>query len=99
MVEWHCFATGAQHGVIVGACRARMDNGLGNPPEFLAETQHIWRHMRKGIEPPAPQADASWLPRPGPGLNLVDGDGDNEQPHAQQRMHVQKIITSRVGRD
>ena len=33
--------------------------------EALAETQHVWRHMRDGIELPAPQADVSWHPRLG----------------------------------
>ena len=66
--------------------------------EALAETQHVWRHMRDGIELPAPQADDSWH-RATRTQTLVDGDGDDGQPHTRQRRHVQKVITSRVGRD
>ena len=48
------------------------------------------------VELPVPEAGGSLPPRPGRGLTTVDGDGDDEHPHARQRMHVQKIITSRV---
>ena len=58
----------------------------------LAEAQHVWRIVRDGIKPPAPQADASLHPRPGRRLTPVDR-GDDEHP-GRQRMHAQKIITS-----
>ena len=44
-----------------------------------------------------PEADATLLPRPGRRPHhWVDGDGGDKHPHARQRMHVQKIIISRV---
>ena len=68
----------AQHDVIMRANHARTAKALVNLihldtasellnhlDEALAEAQHVWRHVRDGIEPPAPQADASLLPRPG----------------------------------
>ena len=61
--------------------------------EALAEARHVWRNVRDGIKPPAPQADASLHPRPGRRLTPVDRDGDDEHP-GRQRMHSQNIITS-----
>ena len=44
------------------------------------------------METCAPEADASW--RVGCERTPVDHDGDDKQPHALQRMHLQKLITS-----
>ena len=104
-------ATGSQHDVIMRAYHGRTDKALVNRvsnqhldtarellnllDEALAEAQHVWRIVRDGTEPPAPQADASLHPRPGRRLTPVDRDGDDEHP-GRQRMHAQKIITSRV---
>ena len=62
----------------------------------LAETQHVWRNVCHGKVLLVPEADASWPPSFGRGLKPMDGDGDDEHPHAWQRMHVKKIISSRV---
>ena len=48
--------------------------------EALAEAQRVWRNVRDRIKPPAPEPDASLLPRPGRRLTPVDGDGDDEHP-------------------
>ena len=69
---------------------------LDHLDEPLAEKQHVWRNACDGKELPATEADASLPPRLGRGLTPVDGDVDDEHPHARQRMHVQEIITSRV---
>ena len=48
--------------------------------EALAEAQRVWRDVRDRSKPPAPEPDASLLPRPGRRLTPVDGDGDDEHP-------------------
>ena len=60
--------------------------------EALAETQHVWRNVCHGKEPPVREADASWPPRLGRCLTPVDGDVDDEHPHARQRMHMQEAL-------
>ena len=59
------------------------------------EKQLVWRNVCDGKVLLVREADASW--RFGRERTPVGCDGDDEQPHALQRMHLQKLITSRVG--
>ena len=97
MVEKYCLVIGAQHDVIMRVPRSHAANALADLVQH-ASSSNTWTRLWwkssvcDGKVPLVPQADASW--RVGRERTPVDHDGDDEQPHALQRMHLQKLITS-----
>ena len=103
MVEWYCLVTGAQHDVIKRAPRSHADNALANLVHPTrghgmralqtlgrgsgGNAARVMERCRLCHKPtPLGELDANLL--------QVDHDGDDDQPHALQRMHLQKLITS-----